>query len=507
MSLSAGVRRAATIVLARDSHEGPEVLLTVRPKKLSFMGGAVVFPGGAVAEADLDERWSKASTRTRRNAADVLEDSDEAAALGAFVCCLREAFEEVGFLVGSGDIQALRRSHAGDPSTFLERCLEHGVVLDTHRLEPAGRSVTPAPSPVRFDAHFFVSRAPAGWAPDRNPAEVDRCFWATPAGALRDLAEGHAVMAPPTIQMLQRLAPFGDVEAILRTARAGALKRWERILSARVAPQVGVVVAPNPGIMTGPGTNTYVVGGGRTCVIDPAVDDADYLIAVLGMAEDVGSILITHRHPDHVGGVDALASATGAPVRAFGTAPAGGTAVLPMVDEEVIEAGSAHLTALHTPGHAPDHLCFLLDAENGLFAGDNVLGEGTAVIAPPEGDMRAYLASLQRMRSLAVGRIYPGHFRLLEDGPATLDAYLAHRAQRRSAILEATGAPATADDIVARVYSDTPGYLHRVAALQVLAHLELLEDEGEVVRTARSGHDYWRRSGSPGAQATGEWDT
>ncbi len=487
------MRPATTVVLLRDSPKGPEVLLTVRPKGLRFMGGAVVFPGGAVAPADLDERWEQVSTRSRSDAAAALDDSDEAAALGAFVCCLREAFEEVGLVLAAGPVSELKRSDADDSGKFLKRCLELGIVLDTAALQPAGRSVTPPGSPVRFDARFFVARAPRGWEPQPNPKEVEGCFWMTPAAALEALAAGEMIMAPPTIEMLQQLLGFAELDTILAGARAGALAHLDGPLRAQLAPLVAVVLAPNPGVMTGPGTNTYIVGSGPTCVIDPAVDQQDYLDAVLDLAGEVTSILVTHRHPDHVGGASALAERTGASVRAFGGHPAGAAKVDPLEDGQVVEAGGTRLTAIHAPGHTSDHLCFMLDEGNSLFAGDNVLGEGTAVIAPPDGDMSAYITSLKRLRRLDLGRIYPGHFRPIEDGPGALDRYLAHRAQRQAAILEAVGDPSDVDDIVSRVYTDTPAHLHPVAAYQVRAHLQLLEEEGRVARAGMAGKDVWIR--------------
>lgn len=415
-------RPAATLAVVRDSDRGLEILLTVRPTELRFMGGAVVFPGGAVEVGDTDERAT----------------------------ALREAGEEVGFPDQNPDL-----------------------------LVSAGRWVTPLGAPIRFDTVFFVTRAPEGWEPRPDPREVAACMWSTPAEALTQLAAGELVMAPPTIEMLQRLDAFSSVAQTIEHFAAAEGIGNARILSMRLSPFVHVVLAPNPGVMTGPGTNTYVFGPGPTVVIDPAVADDEYLDTVAGLAGEVSAILITHRHPDHVGGAAALAQRTGASVRAFGGALAGGTKVVPIADGEAIEVGSAHLVALHTPGHASDHLCFHVPSAASLFAGDNVLGEGTAVIAPPDGDMRAYMASLERMRALDVDRIFPGHFKPRNGGTAVIDGYIAHRLDREAKIVAALGLePRSVEDVVRRAYADTPPELHALAAYSARAHLEKLESEG-----------------------------
>jgi glyoxylase-like metal-dependent hydrolase (beta-lactamase superfamily II)/8-oxo-dGTP pyrophosphatase MutT (NUDIX family) len=481
-------RLAATLVLVRDSPNGPEALLTKRPERLRFMGGATVFPGGAVDDADLDPRWERASALTRAEAAGIVGEPDAARSLGFLVCALREAFEEVGWIDLDGDGDGPSRSDANDGARWLNRCLSDGVVLRTDRLVPAGRWVTPEGAPVRFDACFFVARAHPGWEPAADPREVDEAWWSTPERALEQLASGELLMAPPTVEMLQRLAGHGDVDAALRSLGA---RSAEGLGADRLSPFVQVVVAPNPGVMTGPGTNTYVVGADPSVVIDPAVDDADYLRRVLHAAGRVTQILITHRHSDHVGGAAAVAEATGAPVRAFGDAPAGAARVEPLVDEEVIEAGSARLVALHTPGHASDHLCYYLDGTTSLFSGDAILGQGTAVIAPPDGDMSAYLDSLHRLLAWRIGRIYPGHWPALDGGRVVIERYIAHRMERAAAIKEAIReAPATIEEIVGHVYADTPVHLHPIAAYSVQAHLAMLEATGEVRRV----NERWAQS-------------
>jgi glyoxylase-like metal-dependent hydrolase (beta-lactamase superfamily II)/8-oxo-dGTP pyrophosphatase MutT (NUDIX family) len=483
-------RDAATLVILRDSEHGPRVLVTVRPEHLRFMGGAWVFPGGALAEADGDPRWRDATNLGVDEAAARLnEEVEPERAHGLYVCALREAFEEVGFLLGSGPIENLRREDAEDPERFLERCRVDGVVMDAAALVPGGRWVTPLGAPVRFDARFFLARAPDGWEPVPDPAEVARCMWLTPAEALSELAAGRALMAPPTVEMMQLLDGHKDVAAALETAGSRGVGSADSILAVRLSPLVQAVLAPNPGLMTGPGTNSYVVGRGPTIVIDPAVDDEAYLDRLEELAGEVAEILITHRHADHVGGAVALHRRTGATVRAFGSEPAGGAAVVPLGEGDIVEAGSARLLAMHCPGHASDHLCFLLEGTASLFAGDNILGEGTAVIAPPDGDMAAYLATLERLVELDIDRIYPGHFKPLNGGSAVIAGYIQHRRARESAIvdaLERSQQSLTPEEIVPLVYTDVPEALHPVARFSVEAHLGMLLTAGRVRR--ENGH-------------------
>ncbi len=485
-------RPAATLVILRATGAAPEVLLTTRPKHLRFMGGAAVFPGGASDPSDSDPNWRAQSVRTPEEAAALVEDDDAERALGWFVCALRESFEEVGFLVADGPVDRLVRSDADDAPRFLRRCRELGILLRTDRLVPAGRWVTPLGAPVRFDARFFIAEAPQGWVPAPDPREVEDCWWSTPAEALAKLSSGLLSMAPPTIEMLQRLDGYDSIEAIRASLQEQPVGEPGNIISIRLSPLVHVVLAPNPGVMTGPGTNTYIVGSDPACVIDPAVDDAGYLDALFAVAGEIGEVLVTHRHSDHIGGVGAVVQRTGCRVRAYGDLPAGGIPVVPLSDGERVAIGGGSILALHTPGHAGDHLSFLLEDAASLFSGDNVLGEGTSVIAPPDGDMRAYMETLKRLSRLDIDRIYPGHFRPLDGGRAVILGYLEHRQRRREAVVEAVGDSAsTIGELVERVYADTPSGLHPVAAYQVLAMLEMLEQDGVVERDQQR----WKLSG------------
>lgn len=484
-------RPAATVVVLREVPGGLEVLLTVRPRALRFMGGATVFPGGALAPADLDPAWEQHSVLSAAQAAAALGLDDERVALGLYVCALRECYEEVGLFAAAGPAGRPERHAAATPEGFLAEVVRLGLELRTDLLVPAGRWVTPLGAPMRFDARFFLLAAPDGFEPEPDPDEVAGCAWLGPGAALAELAAGQRTMAPPTVEMLQRLAGHSGIGEAIAALSARAVG-GERILTARLSPLVQVVVAPNPGLMTGPGTNTYLVGGPPAIVVDPAVDDPDYLAAIERLAGGVAAIVVTHRHPDHTGGVSALAARAGAEVLAFGAAPAGGHAVEPLADGDVIERAGVRLVALHTPGHSSDHLCLLLDGAASLFSGDAILGEGTAVIAPPDGDMGAYLDSLARLATLELDRIYPGHFRPLDGGRAVIEGYLAHRAERERAIVQALRDGAvTVEDIVERVYRDTPDVLHPVAAYSVRAHLELLARQGR----ARAQGGRWQLDG------------
>ena len=475
-------RPASTLVILRDTDGGPEVLVTVRPKSLRFMGGATVFPGGAVAPADLDRRWEQLTNLNRAEALQVTGLDDPVAALGAFVCALRESFEEVGFLIGERT-RGIERSTAESAERFLECCLEQNAVLDAASLVAGGRWVTPLGAPVRFDAQFFLTRAPEGWDPDPDPNEVAEAHWRAPADVLDDLASGRALLAPPTIEMLQRIVDHPNVDAIIGAMGGNELTGPGDVISVRLSPFVHVVLAPNPSPMTGPGTNTYVVGAGPTCVIDPAVDDDRYIEELLRVAGDIQAILVTHRHSDHTGGIARLVEATGTSVHAYGTESAGGVPVVAVDDGDVFEVGGARLRSLYCPGHASDHLCFILEGTASLFAGDNVLGEGTAVIMPPDGDMKTYLSTLRRLAELHIDRIYPGHFRPLDGGRRVIEGYLRHRADRERQVRDALGSGARSlVEIVAAVYTDTPPHLHPVAEYQVLAHLEMLEEQNVVHR-------------------------
>lgn len=260
------------------------------------------------------------------------------------------------------------------------------------------------------------------------------------------------------------------------------------------------VIAPNPGMMTGPGTNTYLLGTDRLALVDPGPVDERHRDRLL--EESSGRlrwILVTHTHVDHSPLSAALKEATGAEIVAFGPAPRPhtqnrATAALDahdadfapdrlLHDGEALDTGEMRIAAVHTPGHTSNHLCFELSGSGLLFSGDHVMSGSTVVIAPPDGDMAVYLESLEKVRGRRPQRIAPGHGDMIDDPAAVLDDYLRHRRAREAQILNrlrtADGDEGTAIvEIVEALYSDVPQELHPVARFSVWAHLRKLLAEG-----------------------------
>ncbi len=257
------------------------------------------------------------------------------------------------------------------------------------------------------------------------------------------------------------------------------------------------VLAPNPGLMTGPGTNTMVVGDATgSLVIDPACDDAGHLAAVRRAGEAQGGIqgiFITHAHPDHIGGAAQLAEQTGAPVLAFDRTPDTTPFATRIIGDNMpVLAGAHTLIALATPGHRFDHLALWHAGSGTLFAGDLISGVGTVVINPPQGDMTDYMASLARVQALPVRRIWPGHGPAIENPPEWLAHLTAHRLEREALVLATVREarrPITLTALVPIVYADTDPALHPVAARSLLAHLLKLERDGRITRDGGRGDE------------------
>jgi glyoxylase-like metal-dependent hydrolase (beta-lactamase superfamily II) len=256
--------------------------------------------------------------------------------------------------------------------------------------------------------------------------------------------------------------------------------------SVLLAPGVRRVRAPNAGMMTGSGTNTYLLGEREVTVLDPGPDDASHLRNILAAAGPrIRWVVVTHTHRDHSPLATELAQATGA--RLIGLpAPADGRQDERFQPErqprdgETLALGPVSLTAIHTPGHASNCVCYLEPETRILFTGDHVLGGVSPVILPPDGEMAAYLDSLAKLGDYDFERIAPGHGELLEHGKEVIEHLRAHRIARESKVLRSIGQGATLDELAPKVYDDVPVERHEWAKLTLRAHLIKLEREGRI---------------------------
>jgi len=260
-----------------------------------------------------------------------------------------------------------------------------------------------------------------------------------------------------------------------------------------LSPRVAVALGQNPSMFTGPCTNTYLVGTGKQRILLDTGDGREEYLPILAQAMDraecdgLQEIVLTHGHPDHIGGVESV-------MKHFGEVSVSKRPwpetdvnypfdITPIDDGSTIKTEGATLRGIHTPGHCPDHLCFVLEEEGAVFSGDNVLGIGTTVIPAESGSLSDYMRSLERLETEQPGRIYPAHGPCIYDGPAKLREYIAHRNARERQIVSALQeGDKHVPEIVEIVYAAYPKALHAAAGQSVTSHLLKLEHDGRVTR-------------------------
>ncbi|MEO8857338.1 MAG: MBL fold metallo-hydrolase [Burkholderiaceae bacterium] len=533
-------RPAATVLLLRDGPQGVEMLMTRRSMGASFAPGAYVFPGGGIDAGD-----AAAHPHARRRTG----QSDQH--LTQAIAAIRESFEELGVLLArhadgsapsSEHLAALDR---GAP--FLAQCAARGLVLAADEVFVLAHWVTDRDLPRRFDVPYLAARMPDGQVPVADEAEQFEPLWVRPADALQRFEAGSFFMIFPTIRTLQMLQSYASVDAVLQACAASAQPLWTScpragLLAGRearymehesaygelqmVSPDGQIVhhldwqtdrpvallrnvmrlTAPNPSAMTGPGTNSYLVGDARTgyIAIDPGPADTVHLQRLWQAAGgDVRMIVCTHSHSDHAPGARPLQAMCAKPPPIYGLASAptarpgsvftpdhalGDGQRLVLSSPAGMPATTHTLKVIHTPGHAANHLCLVLLEDALLFSGDHVLNGSTTVVDPPDGHMGDYLDSLDRLSAACVEHgidfILPAHGYVLGQAAQAIAQLKAHRLRREAKILRVMQEQpeGSLDEWVARAYDDVPPRMWNWAKRSLLAHVQRIQAMSEDVK-------------------------
>ena len=531
------VRAAATVLLLRDSEAGIEVLMTRRSGTASFAPGAYVFPGGQIDAAD----EAAAHIAARRPTQSGLQ-------LTQAIAAIREGFEELGVLlarhadgrpVGAQDIASMDRDTAS-PVSFAEQCAARRLVLACDQVFSLAHWITDRDLPKRFDVPFLVARMPEGQTPTADESEQFEPCWVRPADALARHAAGSFFMIFPTVRTLQRLAAYASVDAVLQACapqggaeqplwtscpRAGLLLGqdarymesdspygelalvcpdgqllhaldWQSERAVPLLRNVQRLTAPNPGAMTGPGTNSYIVGDADTgyLVIDPGPNDAGHIDRLWRATEgNIRMIVCTHSHADHSPGAAPLQALCKEkpPILGLSSAPTARSSARFAAERELRdgerlvlsgttaegEPVSHTLRAIHTPGHAANHLCLVLEEDGLLFSGDHILNGSTTVVDPPDGDMNAYLDSLDKLDAACeaggIDFILPAHGHVIGSARSAIAQLKAHRLKREAKIAAAMQRlpGGTPEDWLPLAYDDVPERMWPVAARSLAAHV------------------------------------
>jgi glyoxylase-like metal-dependent hydrolase (beta-lactamase superfamily II)/8-oxo-dGTP pyrophosphatase MutT (NUDIX family) len=543
----AAVRQAATVVVLRRSAAGMQVLLMRRaPREGDIHSGASVFPGGLLDAADAQGSVLCSG----------LDDAQASARLGLpsgglayWFAAMRECFEEAGLLYAAAQdrshldaeqlaqIAAQRDALNRREITMGEICQRFGIHLAADRIGYLDHWLTPPGVPKRYDTRFFVAEAPDLQVATQDDHETDAQQWLTPAEGLERRKE--LKLAPPTWKILELLQRLGTVDAVLAHARnlqsvpctmprlASGTKGLRPVMpdepayaevgridpegrglasydlapavAVRLSPRLIRVTANNGSIMTGPGTNCYLIGGGEGnewAALDPGPTDDAHVQAIVDAAPGpIRWIFVTHTHKDHSPAAQALKARTGAQLLGMAALHAEwqDTDFMPDVPlrggERFDLPGDSTLHVIHTPGHAGNHLCYRLEQERLLFTGDHVMQGSTVVINPPDGDMGAYLKSLRELMALELDWLAPGHGFLMPQPRRAMQQIVEHRLKREAKVLTAfvPGGARAMDELLAAVYDDVPSKLHAMARRSLQAHLLKLRDDGRIVESP-AGH-------------------
>jgi endoribonuclease LACTB2 len=490
-STSTAPKDAAAVILIRQNTDphNPEVFWVKRSDKLAFLGGFHAFPGGQIDDDD--------ASVDVRNA----PNSETAAMISG---AARELFEELGVLAARGGDTLTK----GQRSSLLDdlesgrmswpALLDHyNLYLDANDFTYVGRWVTPPFNARRFDTWFFLVSCPPKQEPNVIAGELASGEWLTASDAYSRWLRDEVVAVPPTLHALRTLAAGVTPDLVDRFL---SLRHAHGEVARQITFRPNYLCFPVRTPTRPPATHTccYLVHNSKELLIfdpgSPYEEEqqalADCVDEMIAGGRTVREIILTHHHPDHVGGVNALKAHLGGnvPVAAHRET----AKILNDVqvdrfieDGEIIKLDGEpqlQLQAMHTPGHARGHLCFH-DAQRGvLITGDNIVGFGSVLIDPADGNMRDYLNSLERMRSLpGLSVLFGGHGPAVAAPYQKIEQYISHRLEREQNILEAVQNGITDPaEIVAQVYTDVSPKAYAMAERAVLAHLEKLREDGKV---------------------------
>ncbi|HKC62456.1 MAG TPA: MBL fold metallo-hydrolase [Pyrinomonadaceae bacterium] len=493
-TIGAPPKDAAAVILLRAGTDraNPETFWVQRSERMAFLGGFHAFPGGQRDESDA------------QTSVENCEDSETASMIA---CAARELFEELGVLIARGSetlSKGQRASLLDDLESgrmnFSELLNHYDLHLDANDFTFAGRWVTPPFSPRRFDTWFFLVNCPAKQEPHvTGDAELSSGEWIRARDAVARWERSEVLLVPPVLHALKTLAGGISDDLIERFLSVPQAHR-EPVRRIEFRPRFICFPVRTPTKPPATHTNCYIVGSSEVVIIDPASPYEEEQAALAACVDDllnegrrIREIILTHLHPDHVGGVNALREHLGGNVTVAAhrlTAEALDNSIRVdrfIEDEELIQLeGEPRLTlrALYTPGHARGHLCFYEEATGALITGDNIVGLGSVLVDPPEGNMRDYLSSLERLRALPhLTVLFGAHGPAVAGARAKIEEYIAHRLEREAKILAAVREGACEPrEIVARVYTDVHPKAHAMAERAVIAHLEKLEADNLIVK-------------------------
>ena len=501
---SAEPKDAAAVILLRHNTnpDNPEVFWARRSLKLVFLGGFYAFPGGKAETTDAE--------------APVANSAGDPERAPMISCAAREMFEETGVLLARGaetltigQRTSLLDDLESERMSWAELLKHYGLRLDAIDFTFAGRWVTPPFAPKRFDTLFFLVNCPSKQEPHvTGEGELESGEWISAREAYEKWQRNEVLAAPPVLHALKTLSGGLTDDLVERfLSEPEAHRQPTRKIEFR--PNYICFPVRTPTKPPATHTNSYLIYTSREIlVIDPGspYEDEQQALAeavdeLVRGARSVREIVLTHVHPDHVAGVNALNDylETNYGSRVSVAAHRQTAESLKhqirvdrfIEDDEVLTLEGEpyiNLRAMHTPGHARGHLCFY-DEQNGvLISGDNVVGFGSVLIDPADGNMAEYLDSLRRMRALPnVTVLLPGHGPAVANPYEKLDEYIRHRLEREANILNAVREGAsTPTEIVTRVYTDVSPKAHAMAERAVLAHLAKLVADGLVTRKPSS---------------------